>query len=843
MEGNEKIKIIAAIITLAVSTLLLSSCGGGGEIIAYSPDTNISVVINELESTASDRVAYSEIVSAIKAQIGTKCKSITDDLRQSNFEIVIGETNREVTRLAKEYLDRHAIIDGDTESYVFYYKDNAIAIMATSEFSMEIAAKKFVESYITSDTLVVKNNMLVFEEFSKSAYQAAEDEKITAAENYTWEHRWDALNSVIGKDGTDAVKRLYEFWGTEWLEWAISLYDPDFGGFYYSASARDYIGFSPDIESTAQILGMFKTYGLCNWYAGYWGNAFPAEFREALANFVKPLQSEKDGYFYHPQWGENISVAAKGRHLDQALFILGVAGETTLYPSPLQRQNSAMGESTSDVIAAFMDTEEHENSIVYTASTLPSYMQSEQAMLAYLEDLRADLTDASTGVLNSYNLGHTLSSQSSQIRASGLAGFVCDWLDDIQNPETGLWEMLTDDPDSGYNALSGVVKLAGVYSAADRPFDYADKMVDTAIEVILNPRPAAHVCYIFNPIGAFASILDSMKATGNDISEARQKVYQNLPAMIDATIEKQTVFKKEMGSFSYLPDHSDPASQGLRMSLGLYEGDVNATAVSIEYVGASLFDLLGVAPVPMFRYEDFKHFCDEISDMSPPVKGDLVLELLDFEDGYIPDRLTVPTEVPDLEVEIADDQKGNDDGGKALLINRGSGSTSAVFSVNADTTIEPTCTTMSLDMNFLSSENQGFLFSLYIRNESKRRVGYELQFNVLGDTIAVHEHSGNTYRQTPLFTVAMGEWFNLSIEYYPISSTEMRAKIYLNGECVHISDQLYFNSYSPGVVFNGMNRLHFNCFRGNKASVMIDNIECNHDATKTFDSSDYDTSE
>lgn len=831
----KKLSFFAVVLLLLSSTLLLASCAG--EVTAYSPSSRISIVYSELDSTTADRVAYNKVVGAIKEHIGSNCRNITDDLRQTNFEIVVGDSNREASRLAKEYLASNTPLDGDAESYVFYYKDSTIAIMASSEFAMEIAAEVFVSRYLDSDTLVIKSDMLEFKLFSKTAYLAEQDAKIEAENEEKWEHRWDELRAVVGNDATAAVQRLYNFWGTEWLEWAAGLYDPDIGGFYYSASARDYIGFLPDIESTAQILGLFKTFGLCDWYDGYWGAAFPADFREKLGTFVQGLQSETDGYFYHPQWGTSIGTAAKGRHLDQGLFILGVAGMTPLYRSPLDTATAMSG--ISEVITAFMDTDEHKSSVVFTASTLPDYMKSEEAMLAYLEEQRDIYTD-DNGLFNSYSFGHLLSSQNSQMKAAGIIDFVCDYLDALQIPETGLWEPITDNPDSGYNALSGVIKIGAVYGSAGRAFANADKMVDTAIEVILNDRPAAHVCYIFNPIGAFAKIISCMKATGIDVTTARQKVYHNLTAMLDATMGKLERFKKELDSYSYLPDRSDPASQGLRMSLGMPEGDVNATAVCIEYIGGALFDLLGVDPVPMFKYSDFKWFCQQISESGAPVKGNLVLETLDFEDGDIPARVILP-DIADLEVEVVDDGREDGEDGSALWIHNG-GSKSAVFAITADTTIEDKCFSVELDMKFVSSSSRGYCYSLYLHSDSKRRTGFELQFNVLGDgTVSVHECSytpGNQYSEA-IFTVNMDEWFNLKIEYYPISSTEMRAKVYKNGTCIFISDTPHYNVYSPGVVYNNMNRVYLNCFRTNDSVIMLDNIDCYHDPAKEFSDSDY----
>ena len=184
---------------------------------------------------------------------------------------------------------------------------------------------------------------------------------------------------------------------------------------------------------------------------------------------------------------------------------------------------------------------------------------------------------------------------------------------------------------------------------------------------------------------------------------------------------------------------------------------------------------------------------------------------------------------------------GADGDGKALQIHRENTNTSAVFTVNMDTVIVPTCTIVELDMNFVNSSEAGNQFSLYLRNDNQRRTGFELHFNVIGDgTIAVTEciyPYGGVFTDT-LFTLSMDEWFKLRIEYYPISSSEVRVKLYLNDTCIYIGDTPHNNHYTQAV-FNGMNRLYFNCFKYNEATVLIDNIYCFHDQGKTFDDSDY----
>lgn len=852
----KKAKFLLAVVIMLLAALTLSSCGGGGSsVTVYSPDTIVSIVRSENESTEAQMSGYLDIVDAIREKIGANCQSMTDVFYQKNFEIVVGESNREVTRLAKEFLESNAILDGDTESYVFFYKNNSIAIVASSDFAMEVAVEAFIQRYVTTDTLTIKSNMVDFKQFSKAAYLAEQDAKITAAEQERWEHRWDAVRDIVGQEGLEAIQRLYNWWRPEnahetngdWLDWTIGLYDPETGGFYYAASARDYYGFGPDIESTAQIFNLYDEFGLFSWYEGEsWIEAVPTEMRAKLGAWVQGMQSDVDGYFYHDQWGEGIGTSAKGRHLSQAIYLLWVAGVDPLHKSPLDTSDTAMS-GTSDVISAFMDTEEHKSSVVFTNSTLPDYMQSVDAVLQYLDEQWEDHYDESSGQ-NSYGFGHLLSSQANQFKAAGddIINAVCDWLDEHQREDNGFWEpILEEKPDTAYRAISGLIKISSVYGNAGRPFGRTDKMVDAAIDIMLSNVEPAHVCYIYNPVGAFDSILSSMrKVPGLEdaIVEAKQKFFYKLPEIVDAVIEKQQVFRKELGSFSYVPTRSDPNSQGLRISLGFPEGDVNATAVSMHYVSDGLFGVLGTPIVPMFRYSDFKYFSEQIAGAGTAIKKDLVLEVLNFDEGDIDTRITYP-QAPDYSVEVVDDGRDGDDAGQALEISTG-GSASRILTVEMKTALVPTCTSVELDMNFISSANQGYLYSLYIQSRESTRTGYELQFYATADgSIKISECSNDPDSTKnyvhDLAILPMGEWFNLRIEYYPESKEDLHVKVYVNDECIYVSEKTYYCSYSPWVVYNGMNLLNFSCFGGNQTTVMLDNIECKQDPAKTYDGSDY----
>ena len=76
--------------------------------------------------------------------------------------------------------------------------------------------------------------------------------QLTEEERLRWDTRFDEAERVMGKSAADALRKLYDFYGTDWLWWLGSLYDYESGCIYYSNGARDNEGFLPDAESTCQ---------------------------------------------------------------------------------------------------------------------------------------------------------------------------------------------------------------------------------------------------------------------------------------------------------------------------------------------------------------------------------------------------------------------------------------------------------------------------------------------------------------------------------------------------------------------------------------------------------------
>ena len=82
--------------------------------------------------------------------------------------------------------------------------------------------------------------------------------------------------SSQSKETVLALGNLLDLYGDEMYRWLARLYDPKIGGFYYSNSARDYEGFLPDVESTAQALYAMGNNGLFERFGGSLRDALPS---------------------------------------------------------------------------------------------------------------------------------------------------------------------------------------------------------------------------------------------------------------------------------------------------------------------------------------------------------------------------------------------------------------------------------------------------------------------------------------------------------------------------------------------------------------------------------------
>ena len=283
---------------------------------------------------------------------------------------------------------------------------------------------------------------------------------LTQQELVAWVNRFDEAERIMGHTAAEALKKLYKYYGKDFLVWLAKLYDPETGCFYYSNSARDNEGFLPDCGSTAQALSIYLFSGMLSRYNENYSKAYPQMMYSRCREYLKSLQSPEDGFFYHPQWGKNINSSRRGIDLGQCIEVIRRMGGEPKYPTALERLERAKresGTSSSELYEGF-----------------PAYMRSEEALIAVLKGLEINF--------NSYDAGHWISSQTSLLITAGLGDVVCDFLDSTQNPDTGLWEN-----EVTYASVSAVLKIGAFYnSVPGRILKHTEKIIESCMDAILS---------------------------------------------------------------------------------------------------------------------------------------------------------------------------------------------------------------------------------------------------------------------------------------------------------------------------------------------------------------------
>ena len=425
-----------------------------------------------------------------------------------------------------------------------------------------------------------------------------------------------------GSDAVAALKQIYSMFNSDYYLLISHLFDPGLGGFYYSISARDSVGFLPDLESSRQILNMVNTSGLASAYGDDWTNLFSAEEKALIAKFVQDMRGD-DGYYYHPQWGTSISTSRRSRDLTSATFILNSLGmlESTasleLYASSPSNLTLRLGASAASAVSR-----------VVAASTTPAHLSSESAFRAYMEEREAAMKS------NSYSIGNTLSAQAGEINAAGLHSVLIEYLNKWQF-SNGLWE------DSvSYNSINGLMKISMMYTTTDLKnnltktkaalnslmnflldeIDADGNLTDEALAAVDG------ITFIYNPWVSMAKLSGAL--TGTDKTNFNNQLKSNAANLINGTYKKLCVFAKNDGGFSYQPKSSSYQSQGEIVALrGVAESDVNATTIAAGMVVGHILPAFGVPTDKMpklFTEEDSKMFY-ELLDARTPVEKVVVI--------------------------------------------------------------------------------------------------------------------------------------------------------------------------------------------------------------------------
>ncbi len=824
-------RILCLAIALLVACLCLFSCDGGemgaggsdtGNVVYDATHEPVIIFARDV-ATAYQLLLY----NAVKDATGNIPVYDNDSSTPVDHEIVIGNTTRPISQKAYRKLRAVQANDGDTR-IVIYASGNSVALAFDDDIedvTVEYAVQYFCDNYIVGNSTLKLNPGVV--------YSAAIDPvDILAAEDAAYKaEMWKKLEEKIGEDGPEivaALKKLYAVYTPNVVTWLANLYEPysclcgectgeiacNGGGFYYSNSGRDTGGFYIDAESTYQALGLIKNMGLTyDLKDTSYKSIISEDMKNQMIAFIRSLQSEKDGFFYHLVQGPGeVSNLRRARDLSWCTSLLSDFGAKPKYKTP-----TGVAGSEDDITSYLGQSAAVTASKVVAASSYAPHLQSVETITEYLNKITSNGTTSSF-----YGPGSTMTSEMPQVVArdeqlgfkgntfgaeGSLVDTVVDFFDKYQDPETGLWPHTSE-----YNALDGILKISGIYNKAHRQIPNAEKTFAAGLAAIISETPLGNAVHSYNPWNGTVNVISNVKNYGasatvdGKLLTATERaalmsaeLFDNMPLAIERTAEKIKVMWHEDGSFSYNVNGTSPSTScGLPVSTGAIEGDVNGTHLLLGGVIGAAYSGIGVGSaykVPLFGKAERFIFLNTLNGLGPVQKiedeGDEVFAEPETYDDFSID------EHPYGNVSTVVKFPGSDN--KVLEFNDNSSSNSGSMNVPF--------TTYQTGANLF-----GYKLKMYVDSKGTSS-GTVLQVTMADAAMFYLKKSGNDLQfveassgdnpnnvERGLTTVKCDEWFTVEVKYFTGTNETVRIKWYVNGELLAVTDN-YF-SKAGGKLFD-----------------------------------------
>lgn len=833
-------KLLILIALLLCFSLLLASCSGGGagsgtgesegegegegegggnqapdySDYLYADGITTTLIVTDSEASSKANVIY----NAIKTNTGNAPEFFySDECENLGHEIVIGESSRSVSVKAYRQLRTLTPSDDFEVSFVIYAQGNSIAIAyhdGFANYALDKAITYLVDEIIAENTELNFTSGVIYKQSMSVLDDAIAQDKLYK------DTTWAALGEYLGAENADlltALQNYYKIYDGGIATWLANLFDADVGAFYYSNSARDNVGYAPDIESTSQALGLVSH--MAHFHGGRWGNVLDADTKTAIGNYIKSLQ-DPNGYFYNYQWTKaSHGTSRLARDLSSSMSILNHLAMKPTYNTPIGDKGDGIVVPLPD--AAIPVAYQNTHSIATAVSKVvlaahADYLESCETLLAYLNNLEKNMSSS-----RFYGIGSNITSQMNQIIArdkelrkeyeklpadqrtepyESMVDLVIDWFNDRQNPETGHWES-TD----SHIAVSGILKIMGIYNSAKVPVAYAEKMALAAFNAIEGKEEFTSAAALYNTWSSILKILNNLRSYGKPEevdgvmmtgAERADKILgiirANAPTAVAATAERLLKFKKEDGSFSYKPNMSSPTSQGMPVAVsGTNEGDVNGTVLATTGITNSMFTSLGISSymISLFGESELTVFLYTLENLTPIIKDSVennvaADEPVTFEDDSLGDPpVSVGTLIRDGSAAsiVKDDKYGN-----VLEVHSAANTGDYVYS-----------------NNYAQKNNSCYIFETDVKvvkgagYDAQITVGshFMLAIKVKGDTATLSVETstaGAASISKNIKDFKLGEWFNFRVEYYA-NGTDGKplTKIYVDGKLVAISKAYY----------------------------------------------------
>lgn len=795
------------------------------ENLIYNSDTKISLIIGD--HSLSD-VAVSDIYNYLFRNVYTNVKIYIDEIpEKADHEIILGRTDRDISKRAYTLLEREELSAFGEAGYLIYSDGSSIAIAHSESLNYEYLGDvvlKFLDSYFTEEVVAPKG--VIKKEVVNILDTIKEDDKARQ------EAQWANLEKKAGAEVVAAMKRLYSLYTPNVVSWLANLYEPRvcvcttvdengnkvcqhptdefgeplcyYGGFYYSNSGRNTVGYAPDIESTNQALSFIESSGMLQALGGRYASNLPTWMKNEIIGFVKGLQ-DPDGYFYHPQWSRELhhqNPERMGRDLSWATSMLKNFGVNPYYTTPGGGMIGEGKPSQSQLTSKLSLSSVNSVSQVIPTAGLNAHLATPETFKAYLDSLNIKTA--------SYSAGSTVGAQTTTIKeldrklagvTSG-AGFdyrnrgvyskiLFDWLDENQNPANGLWDMESD-----YQACDGLFKIVNIYNDYGLPMKYPLEAALATIDAISSDEQVYTVCNMYNAWANIGLIKNNLRNNSSDKAAAKEliatinaAIIEVAPEALRITAEKTANFAIPDGSFSYLIGKTSETSTGMPTAVvNSYEGDINATLICIGGLIGHINNAIDAPKVYTHGLADWYNFVNIIENNNPSIKDDtLAGNKFDFEKDNIDEnpanvKISVSS---DGYITVKDDPTGASN--KVLNIHHpyapGNGDSAQIK--NGFYSLGRNCSIFESDFYVASAETDNTYVAQFTLGGA-----YYFTLRIANDKVGIWEDTSTELVYTKarhLADVDLDKWFNVRIEYYYGDHDSVRIKFYVNGNLVAIS--------------------------------------------------------
>ncbi len=580
--------------------------------------------------------------------------------------------------------------------------------------------------------------------------------------------------------------------------WLAHMYDPETGGFYMAASAKDDPTMAPSLEVTSRAIQLITLLTNAKW------KDIPPEVEQGLENFFLSRQNPETGWFEDVQAkGLNINERDIVRTNTEALGSLSRLKVDPIYPHPLNAQSDENGEE--------------ETSVTDTKANLPAYLSSPEAYRSYLLGLDWSYSwtagDTATVSLDSLTALPEASRQQ----------YVDVWFDtmeSLQDPDTGLWC-----GEVNFVNVSGTFKMTPGYTRYSRPIPYVENIIDSVFECYVN-YPASSSYYVRNPLSLLNRII---KLHPEFADEIRSRVVENIE-LIAGSFSK---FLCPDGGFSGYDKRSLAKYGGITTTHGLYEGDMDGVLM-IYNARYELYSLFGVS-APLVDAPDFWDWISGKKELPPLYKdealasGNSVTMKLDFEQ-FDPNAEYDGSEFGGSEVNAAlkvsvekdVDRRDN----KVLKLSYdGSASAGPSITLSGDggqvRYIPYTKTVAEFKVKFANNTGSN---NFYI-DFGASPIAYALSFGGNGgQKMGVRVSTSSVNYGGAITTLTPNEWYNIRVEYEVNDDlTDATAKIYIDGELVSKNNS-YFGVNTGALPTRMQPKMMLYCYKAGTGDVYFDDI-------------------